>query len=111
MKRTTQLIIAFLLCTTSFLSQVKSDKAEIEWGPEQKEAKKSSMGGLVAHDESGIYVTKYKSKLLSWPIISLEHLDKNLNKTKSVILEFGSKKEKRSLEHIIHSNKMLYLFS
>jgi hypothetical protein len=111
MKRTTQLIIAFLLCTTTIISQVKSDKVEIEWGPEQKEAKKSTMGWLVAHDESGTYVTKYESKLVGCPIISLEHLDKNLNKTKSVTLEFGSKKDKRNLEHIIHLNNTLYVLS
>ena len=111
MKKITLFFAVCILCTTSILSQIKSDKADIEWGPEQKESKKSTMGDLIAHDASGIYVTKYKSKLVGWPIISLEHFDKSLNKTKSVILKLGSKRDKRKLEHIIHLNNKIYLFS
>ena len=111
MKKSSSLLITFLVTSLTVFSQVRTNKASIQWGDEQKESKKSTMGSLIAHDESGIYVTKYKSKMVGWPIISLEHFDKKLNKTKSVLLELGSKRDKRNLEHIIHLNNKIFLFS
>ena len=106
---TTLLILSF---SSSLIGQVKSDKVEVLWGPETKEAKRSTMGDLIAHDKSGIFVTKNKFKgYFKDYQISIEHLDPNLIKTNSAILNLGEKKNKRTLEHFIHFNDIIYVFS
>ncbi|MBG16055.1 MAG: hypothetical protein CL853_06860 [Crocinitomicaceae bacterium] len=112
MKTLSFLLTASVLCSYSLIAQVKTEKATVLWGPELKESKKSTLNDLVAYDETGIYVSKsnFKGYFSGYDII-LEHFDNDLNKTKSVVLNLGEKKEKRTLELMIHFNDVLYVFS
>ena len=68
---TTLLILSF---SSSLIGQVKSDKVEVLWGPETKEAKRSTMGDLIAHDKSGIMSSSsaFPSSYVSDPKSELE---------------------------------------
>ena len=110
MKHLISILSILLINYQPINSQVKTEKATVLWGPELKESKKSTLSDVIAFDQSGIYVSKFKRKGLAGIEYVLEHFDAKLNKTKSEVLNLG-KKDKRVLEQMIHFNDVLYVFS
>ena len=111
MKHLISILSILLINYQPINSQVKTEKATVLWGPELKESKKSTLSDVIAFDQSGIYVSKFKRKGLAGIEYVLEHFDAKLNKTKSEVLNLGDKKDKRVLEQMIHFNDVLYVFS
>ena len=113
MKRSILLILSLTLFVHLSVGQKKSEKVDILWGPEQKEARNSTLSDIVGFDDSGIYAYKVRRKGLNGrkQSVKLEHYNNGMLQTKSVLLNLKDKKRERDFEFIIHLNDKLYLFS
>jgi len=109
MKKTIILLSVLVFGYALSFSQNKSEKADVLWGPELKESKKSTLSDIIGHDETGIYTLKINRKGRNKLI--LEHLDNEMTPSKSVELELKEQKKERNLEFIIQLDGELYLFS
>lgn len=112
MKRIILLLTFSLALSSTIIGQEKSNKVNIKWGPEQKESKKSTLSDIIGHDETGFYALKTQLKNLGFSaIITLEHFNKELEKTKSVEIELKEKKNYKRLEGVYQLNNKLYLLT
>ena len=112
MKKATILLSIVMYLSCSLIAQVKSTKVDIEWGPEQKESKKSTLADIIGYDETGFYALKTQIKNLGFSaLITLEHFNNELGKTKSVEIELKEKKYDKKLEGLYLLNNKLYLLT
>lgn len=103
-----KLLLLFIL-TLSQLSyaQKPTNKVDITFGQEERVSKKINLGGIIAEDETGIYVLKYKS----YSKLIIEHYNNKMNLIKSEELELVQGKKELNYEGIQYINNKLYVFS
>lgn len=106
MKKKISFLFWFSLVALLSFGQVKSKKVTILWGAEQKESKKSTLSDIVGYDKTGFYAIKREKKVLT-----IEHFNMQMNKTKSIELNLEEQNKEKEFEFIINLNKKLYLFS
>jgi hypothetical protein len=130
MKKT--IVLACLIAIISSISfGQKGPQFDLKMGPEMKESRKETLSDIIAHDETGIYALKTKSKgmvfnpymsssaqtqyavmgLKVTPKITLEHYNYDMRLTKSHELELKTNGKSRDYEFIIPVEDELYLFS
>lgn len=75
-------MLLFFVCVSmsiQLFAQTKSKNVDYTFGPEQKMNKKTTLVGLVASDESGMYIESYKRKGFK-QLSVLDLYDNNMNK-------------------------------
>jgi hypothetical protein len=93
-------------------AQSKSDKVDIEVGPELKESKKLTITDIIAYDNTGFYALKVNMQLFGAKnSIVLEHYNKNLSRSLSVALDLKYKKKNKNFELFFYLDDVLYLFT
>ena len=105
MRRLNFICICILLSIQSAFSQ----NADVQWGEELKESKKSTLADIIGHDESGFYALKIDLKGRNSLI--LEHFNNDIIKTKSVELELKYGKKKLDFEFIREVGEEFYVFT
>ena len=101
----TQLGLIFMLLLSSLIGTAQ----EVTWGPEQRQTARNHLDRIIGEDNNGIYVLKYRSRLLGQVMPVIEHYNKNM------ILKYSvSLKELSSFNIMINNawqfNDELYVF-
>jgi hypothetical protein len=97
------LILIFLFSTFSTIAQ------EVNWGPELQQTSRNYLDRIIGEDNKGIYVLKYRAKLLGNTMPVIEHYNKQM------ILKYSTPlKELSSFNMMVNNawqfNNELYVF-
>ncbi|HXA01475.1 MAG TPA: hypothetical protein VNW99_05765 [Cytophagaceae bacterium] len=98
--------VAFLFCISLCEAQFN---VQVTMGEEYKAPRRSTLSGVIGHDETGIYTLSVRGLFSN--VLTIEHFDKQLKRTKFQEIELIKDKKERNFEFIIHSSGKLYLFS
>lgn len=95
----------------SVYAQSKSKAVSIDWGAEQKESRRSTLGGVIGKGEDGIYAIKFEFGLFKITKFTIEHYDHKMKLVNSSDFELKSGKKSKFYEGSLISEGKLYLFS
>ncbi len=105
-------IVSISFCVTAQSVEFKgTDKVEIEWGPELKAKKRSTLEDMIGFDERNLYTIKVESKGLIGKEYVLESYDYKLALNVSEDLDLEMTGRDKSLEFMLHLNDQIHLFT
>lgn len=78
------------------LSSIISTAQEVTWGPEQKQTIRNRLDRIIGEDNNGIYVLRYKSRIIGQAMPVIEHYNKKM------ILKYST-----SLKDLVSYNIMI----
>lgn len=113
MKRALLVLNLLIIINLHVTGQTKSEKFNIQWGPEQKEAKKSVLSDIVGFDRTGIYVHKRNpiGNSFSKTAFTLEQYGLSMSPTKSEEIGLKAQGKVAELETILYLDNTIYVFS
>lgn len=83
----------------------------VKWGKEFNAPRNSTVADIIGYDASGFYVLKSKFAAFSNSTLELDKFDNNLNPSKSIELELSEGGKRTNLEHIVHLDGQLLMFT
>ncbi len=72
--KNTPLVLIFIF----LLSAIIGTAQEVTWGPEQKQTVRNRLDRIIGEDNNGIYVLKYRAKILGQVMPVIEHYNKKM---------------------------------
>jgi hypothetical protein len=106
------IVIAISLCSYAQDVEFKgTDKVSIEWGPELKAKKRSTLEDIIGFDDNNLYTIKFEGKGLMGKDYVLESYDHKLALGVSEDLDLDMTGRDRSLEFMLHLDDKLHLFT
>lgn len=104
------LFLSLILLLFNYSFAQRTDKADVYWGEKFKDAKRTTLGDVIAHDQTGIYTLKFASR--GKYNLYIEHFNNEMNRTLSKGIEFKQPGTKMSgrYEYSLQLDDRLYLF-
>jgi len=106
-------LFLFILLLANTVS-AQTDLVDIQWGEEELTSRSSTLSDIVGYDETGIYTLKLQSSntlFFKNSQFTLEHYNKEIKKTKTVLIDLTLDNRKTLYEGIYQFGGRLYLFS
>ena len=94
--------------------QAQLDFVDIEWSDEEPTSRNSTLNDIVGYDETGIYALKLQtsnSLFFKNSQFTLEHYNKSLKKTRTVLIDLKLQNRRTLFEGIYQFGGRLFLFS
>jgi hypothetical protein len=105
-----KLIFAFAIISAGLAAQ--QSPLKVKWGQEFTAPRNSTVADIIGYDASGFYVLKYEyGGLFAGSKLNLDRFDNNLNPAKSIELELTEEGKKASMEHVMHLDGRLLMFT
>jgi hypothetical protein len=113
MKRISLTSVFLIFIAIISFGQARPSGVDIEWGPSQKESKRSTISDIIGTDETGFYTIRWERKgLIGLSLsVTLEHYNQEMVRTKSVVLNKKGKNKSLKHEFVVYFHDELYMFS
>jgi len=105
--------VAFIFCIpfSNSNAQEPTRKVSIVEGEESTPEGRSTISGIVGRDETGIYVLRTTTKSMLNSYYSLDHYNREMDRTHSVKIDQGSGKKRVNFEWVGQIGDNVYLFT